>query len=98
VEVERDVEAGAESFDELLVGVGFARTDAVVDVGCAEADAERVVFCGVGGMDGEQEGYGVRAAGDGDADAVAGLDVGAIEGEGGGRHQVYGTCGFWNLV
>jgi hypothetical protein len=29
----------------------------------------------------QEQGYGVGTAGDGDADAVAGFDVGAIEGE-----------------
>lgn len=38
----------------------------------------------VGGLEGEEEGYGVGSAGDGYADAVAGFDVSAVEGEGGG--------------
>ncbi len=83
MEVEGDVEAGAEGFDELLVGGGFfGGADAVVDVGGAEADAEGVAWGGVGGVEGEEECYGVGAAGDGYADAVAGADVGAVEGEG----------------
>jgi hypothetical protein len=40
VEVERDVEAGAEGFDEVLVGVGLFAAKTVVDVDGAEADAE----------------------------------------------------------
>ena len=81
VEVEGDVEADAEVFDELLVGVGFFAAEVVVDVDGGEADAEGVVFGGVGGVEGEEEGYGVGSAGDGDAEAVAGLDVG------GGRRE-----------
>jgi hypothetical protein len=57
MEVERDFEADAEVFDELLVGVGFFGADAVVDVGGGETDAEGVVFGGVGGVEGEEEGY-----------------------------------------
>ena len=81
VEVEGDVEAGAEGFDELMVGGGFfGGADAVVDVGGGEADAEGFAGCGVGGVEGEEEGDGVGSAGDGYADAVAGADVGAVEG------------------
>ena len=83
VEVEGDFEADAEVFDELLVGVGFFAAEAVVDVDGGEAYAEGVAFGGVGGVEGEEEGYGVGSAGDGDADAVSGFDVGAVEGEGG---------------
>jgi hypothetical protein len=65
-----------------VVGGGFfGGTDAVVDVGGAEADAEGFAGGGVGGVEGEEEGYGVCATGDGYADAVAGFDVGAVEGE-----------------
>jgi hypothetical protein len=80
MKMERDVEAGAEGFDELAVGGGFfGGADAVVDVGGAEADAEGVMLRGVGGVEGEKEGYGVGSAGDGDADAVARANVGAVE-------------------
>jgi len=46
-------------------------------------------------VEGEEEGHGVCAAGDGYADAVAWVDVGAVEGERGG-HRVYGSC--WVLL
>ncbi len=93
VEVEGDVEPGAEGFDELLVGGGFfGGTDAVVDVSGGEADAEGLARGGVGGVEGEEEGDGVCAAGDGYADTVAGFDMGTIEGEWGGRHRVYVSC------
>jgi hypothetical protein len=95
MKVKGDVEAGAEGFDELVVGGRFFRgADAVVDVGGAEADAKGVAGGVVGGVEGEQEGDGVGAAGDGYADAVAGADVGAIEGEWGWRHRVHvSRCG-----
>jgi hypothetical protein len=32
-------------------------------------------------VEGEKESYGISTAGDGDADAVSGLDVAAVEGE-----------------
>ncbi len=54
-----------------------------MDVGGGEPDAEGFA-CGV---EGEEEGDGVCAAGDGDAEAVAGLDVGAVEGKGGCWHD-----------
>ncbi len=93
VEVEGDVEAGAEGFDKLPVGGGFFRiADAVVDVGGAEAYAEGLAGGGVGGVEGEEEGDGVRAAGEGYAGAVAGFDVGAVEGECGGWHRVHVSC------
>jgi len=82
VDVEGNVETGAEVFDKLLVSGGFfPGTDAVVDVGGAEADAEGVAGDGVGGVEGEEEGDGVCTAGDGDADAVAGFDIETVEGE-----------------
>ena len=83
VEVEGNVEADAEVFDELLVGIGFFATEVVVDVDGAEADAEGVAGRSVCRVEGEEECDGVSAAGDGDADAVSGLDVGAVEGKGG---------------
>ena len=83
VEVEGDVEADAEVFDELLVGVGFFAAEVVVDVDGGEADAEGVAGGGVGGVEGEEKSDGVGTAGDGDADAVSGVDVGAGEGESG---------------
>jgi GNAT superfamily N-acetyltransferase len=93
VEVEGDVEAGAEGFDKLPVCGGFFRiADAVVDVGGAEAYAEGLAGGGVGGVEGEEEGDGVCAAGEGYADAVAWFDVGAIEGERGGWHRVHVSC------
>jgi hypothetical protein len=85
VDVEGDVELDAEGFNKSLVGVGFCRgADAVVNMGCGKAYAEGVVFRVVGGVEGEEEGDGVGSAGEGYADAVAGLDVVAIEGEGRG--------------
>jgi hypothetical protein len=38
-------------------------------------------------VEGEKESYGVGTAGDGDTDAIAGFDVGAVEGEHGGRRH-----------
>jgi len=88
VKMQGNIEAGTEIFDELLIGIGFSGADAVVDVGGAEADAERVVLCDVGRVEGAQECYRVCAAGDSDADAVAGFNVGAVEGEcGWARHK-----------
>ena len=81
VKVERDFEADAEVFDETLVGVGLGCAEAVIDVDCAQADAESVVPGCIGGVEGQEQGYGVGTAGDGDADAVTGFDVGAIEGD-----------------
>ena len=51
---------------------------------CAETDAEGVALGVVGCVEGEEEGNGVGSAGDGDADAVSGVDLGSVEGEGGG--------------
>ena len=79
VKMQGNIEAGAEVFDELLVGIGLAGTDAVVDVGGAEADAERVVLCGVSRVESAQESDRVCAAGDGDADAVTGLDGASVK-------------------
>ena len=81
VGVEGEVEVGAEVSDEGLVGVGLGAAEAVVDVDGGEADAEVGVRRGVGGVEGAEEGDGVCSAGDGGADAVAGADVGAVEGE-----------------
>ena len=69
----------AEVLDELLVGVGFFASEVVVDVDAGEACSEGIVFGGVGGVEGEEEGYGVGSAGDCDGQAVAGFDVGAVE-------------------
>jgi hypothetical protein len=80
VEMEGDVVGDAEIFDETLVGVGFFAAEAVVDVDGGEADAEGFTGCGVGGVEGEEESDGVCSAGDGYAETVAGLDVGAVEG------------------
>jgi len=78
-DMERDVELDAEGFDELLIGVGFGGgADAVVDVRCGQAYAEGVTLGAVGGMESEEEGNGVGSAGDGYADAVAGMDVVAV--------------------
>ena len=91
VEVEREFEAAAEGFDEVLVGGRFfLAADAVVNVDCGEAYTEAIVFCCVGGVKGEEESYGVCSAGDGYAEAVAGLDVGAVEGKRCG-HCTYGS-------
>jgi hypothetical protein len=88
VEVDGNVESDAEILDELLVGIGFFAAEVVVDVDSGEAYAERVAGSGVGGVEGEEEGDGVCTAGDGDADTVAGLNVGAIEREA-VRHSPY---------
>ena len=89
VKVEWDVVGDAEIFDEVLVGVGFGSAEAVVDVDGAEADAEGFAGGGVGGVEGEEEGDGVCTAGDGGAEAVAGLDLDAVEGESRGGHPTY---------
>jgi len=86
MEMEGDVVGEAEVFDEALVGVGLVAAEAVMDVDGGEADAQGLACGVVCGVDGEEEGYGVRAAGDGYADAVAGVDVGAVEGKGNGLH------------
>jgi hypothetical protein len=62
VEMEGDVEADAEVFDELLVGVRFFAAKTVVDVRCADADAQGITGGGVGGVEGEEESYGVCTA------------------------------------
>ena len=88
MEVEGDVVAGAEVMDELLVGVGFGSAQAVMNVDGGEADAESVAFCVVCGVESEEKSDGVGSARDGGAEAVAGMDVFAREGEGGGLgHQ-----------
>ena len=76
--VEGDFEAGAEGFDEGLVGVGFGTPEAVVDVDGGEAGAEGVARESVGGAEEEQESDGVRAAGDCGAEAIAGREVGSV--------------------
>jgi hypothetical protein len=81
VEVEGDVEADAEVFDELLVGVGFFAAEVMIDVNGAEAYAEGFAWSGVGGMEGEEKSYGVGSAGDGYGEAVAGFDLFARERE-----------------
>jgi hypothetical protein len=84
VEMERDVVGDAEVFDEALVGVRLFATEAVVNVDGGEADAEGFA-CSVKG---EEESGGVCSTGDGYAETVAWLDVGAIEGQGGfSRHS-----------
>ena len=55
VKVEGDVEADAEVFDELLVGVGFFAAEIVVDVNGGEAYAEGFAGGGVGCVEGEEE-------------------------------------------
>ena len=82
VDVEGDIKAGTEVADEVEVGGGFlGGADAVVDMGGAEAYSEGFAWDGVGCVKGEEEGDGVRAAGEGYADTVAGFDAGAVEGE-----------------
>jgi hypothetical protein len=89
VKVEGDVEGDAEVFDELLVGVSFGSAQAVVDVDGAEAYAEGFAGGGVGGVEGKEKSDGVGSAGEGDTDAVTGLDVGAIEDRcGGSWHEL----------
>jgi hypothetical protein len=81
VEVEGDVVSNAEVFDEALVCEGLFAAEVVVNVNGGEADAEGVVFGLIRGLEGQEQSYGVSSAGDGDADAVAGADVGAVEGK-----------------
>ena len=50
------------------------------------------MFGAVGGVECEQQGYGICPAGEGGADAVSGVDVGAVEGERGRRHRVHVIC------
>ena len=71
---ERDVEAGAETGDEGLVGVGFFAAQTVVDVDGGEAHTEGVARQRVGCVCEEQERGGVGSAREGDGDAVAGLE------------------------
>lgn len=84
VGMEGDGEGGAEVGDEVEVGVGFGAAEAMVEVGGGEADAEGGGAGLDGGVEGAEEGDGVGSAGDGDADSVAGGEVLAVEGEGGG--------------
>jgi hypothetical protein len=92
MDVKGDVEARAEVFDEALVGIGFCAAKAVVDVNGREADAEGFAGGCVGGMEGEEESDGVCASGEGDAEAVAGLDVGSVEGGIRGGHLNHVSC------
>jgi hypothetical protein len=88
MEMEGNFEVDAEVFDELSVSVGFGTAEAVMDVDGGETDAESVAFGVICGVESEEESYGVGSAGDGGADAVAGADVFAREGEAGGLgHQ-----------
>jgi hypothetical protein len=89
VHVKRDVELNAEVLNEGEVGVGFGCfADAVMDVDGGEADAESVTLGCIGLVKSEQEGDGVGSSGDGDAYAIAGADVFAVEGECGcNRHE-----------
>jgi len=64
-----------------LISENAADMIAVVDMDGAEADAKGLARGGVGGVEGEEKSDGVCSAGDGCAEAVAGLDVGAVEGE-----------------
>jgi hypothetical protein len=84
VEVQWDVEVDAEVFDEALVGVGFFAAKAVVDVDGAEAYSKAIAFGCVRGVEGEEESHGIGTTGDGDANAVSGVDVGAVEQQCGG--------------
>jgi hypothetical protein len=77
MEMERDVVGDTKIFYEALVGVRLFATEAVVDVDGREADAEGF-SCGV---EGEDESDGVCSAGDGYAEAVAGLDLCLREGD-----------------
>jgi hypothetical protein len=81
VEVKGDVEGDAEVFDEALVGVGFFAAEVMIDVDGGEAYAEGIAPGCVGGVEREEESDGVRSAGDGDGDAVSGVDVFAGKGE-----------------
>jgi GNAT superfamily N-acetyltransferase len=90
--VQRNVEPDAEVFDEALVGVCLFAAQAVVDVDGAEADAEGFARGGVGGVEGKEESDGIGSTGDGCAEAVARLDVGAVEGERGRWHRVHVNC------
>ena len=92
MQVERDIEARTERLYEMLVGVGFFAAKAVMDVDGAETDAEGITRRVVGGVEGEEESYGIGSAGDGRADAIAGFDIAAVEWERGGRHCVHVNC------
>ncbi len=83
VDVERDAERVAESLDKDKVGVCFSSAEAVVDVDGGETDAEGVTGLGVFGVEKQEEGDGVGATGDCGAEALAGLEVGAIKCGGG---------------
>ena len=88
VDVEGDVELDAEVLHEGEVGVGFGGfADAVVDVDGGETDSEGFAGGGVGFVEAKEEGDGVGSTGDGGADAVAGVDVVAAEGESGRRRH-----------
>jgi hypothetical protein len=63
--VERQAERGGEIGAELLVNVGFGATEAVVEMGDVEDDAE------VGGAGGEGAGEGDRVCSAGEADGEA---------------------------
>jgi hypothetical protein len=79
--VEGDFDSGAEVADEGGVGVGFFAAEIVVDVDGGEDGSEGFFRLAVGGVEGEQESDGVRTAGDGGAEAVAGAEVFAGEGK-----------------
>ena len=81
MDMEGDIESGAEVCDVSLVGVGFGSAKAVVDVHGGKTCAEGVAFCVVCGVQGEEEGDGVCSARDGGAETIAGFDVFAVEGE-----------------
>ncbi len=80
MDVERDGERFAESLDEGQVGVGLFGAEAVLDVDGGESDAECVAGQCVFGVQEQQEGDGICAAGDCGADALAGLEIVAVEG------------------
>lgn len=81
MEVQREVEAGAQISDESSVGVGLRAADPVMDVDDGKADTESGVRRRVGLVKRAKEGDGVRAARDGRAQAVSGVEVASVEKE-----------------
>ncbi len=79
---EGDFQGGAELLDEVEVRVCLRAADPVMDVNGGEPDAERGRVSGIRGVESAKERYGICATGDGDADAFAGPDIGAIEDKG----------------
>jgi uncharacterized protein (TIGR00290 family) len=86
--MQRDFEASAEVDNEGGVRVGFLATQIVVDMHCGEDDAERISLLAVDRIERKQQSDGVRSARDSGADAVAGAEVFAREGNCRHRHRL----------